>query len=151
MKKYKSTHISFVYPENWTLFENDGDEVSGEDETNEVTLQNPNGSQWTVALYGKEETTDSLVKRAIAVFESEYEDLEIENTTESVGDCKLSGVDINFFLLDLLVVAEIRILERANDNLLIILQSESKELDENREVFQAIFLSLLNPDLADSF
>mgnify|MGYP007102135794 CR=1 FL=1 len=32
MKKYKSTHISFVYPENWTLFENDGDEVSGEDD-----------------------------------------------------------------------------------------------------------------------
>ena len=149
MHKFESPELSFVYPENWTLFVNDGDEHSGEEETNEVTLQSPNSAQLTIALYDLFEDTEDLLQRTLEALKAEYEDLEVDKVTADLGDFHLVGYDVTFFYLDLLVVAELRIAKRQNDQVLFLIQSESRELEANQEVFAAIMLSLLNPNLMD--
>lgn len=150
MRKFESPEIDFYYPENWSLFVNDGDEHSGEEETNEVTLQSPNSAQLTIALYESFEDSDDLLQRTLNALKAEYDDLEIDKVSSQVGEFQLDGYDATFFYLDLLVVAEIRIVEREQDKLLLLLQSESRELEENREVFSAILVSLLRNDVAET-
>lgn len=147
MKKFQSDELQFAYPENWTLFVNDGDEHSGEEETNEVTLQSPNSSQLTIVLHEKFEDSDELLARAVDAFKTDYEDLEIDEASHAVAGFELVGFDITFFYLDLLVVVELRIVEREDDKVLLMIQSESREFDENRRLFEAITLSMLNPDV----
>ena len=149
MRKFESPELSFYYPDNWKLFVNDGDEHSGEEETNEVTLQSPNSSQLTIALYDPLEDTEDLLQRTLEALKSEYEDLEIDEANNKVGEFDLTGYDATFFYLDLLVVAELRIVERAEDKVLFLIQSESRELDENRDVFTAIITSLLRPEIME--
>lgn len=149
MRKFESPELSFYYPENWQLFVNDGDEHSGEEETNEVTLQSPQSAQLTIALYEKFEDTDDLLQRTLEALKAEYEDLEIDEATTNIGDAELKGYDATFFYLDLLVVAELRIVEREDDKILFLIQSESRELDENRDVFSAIIVSLLRPEMLE--
>jgi hypothetical protein len=147
MKKFQSDELEFVYPDNWTLFVNDGDEHSGEEETNEVTLQSPNSSQLTIVLHEKFEDSDELLTRAVDAFKADYEDLEIDKASHTVAGFELVGFDITFFYLDFLVIVELRIVEREDDKVLMMIQSESREFDENRRLFEAITLSMLNPDV----
>lgn len=149
MQKFESPEISFYYPENWTLFVNDGDDHSGEEETNEVTLQSPGSSQLTIALYGSYEDSEDLVERTLKALKDVYDDVEVDEGSDKIGDELLYGIDATFFYLDLLVVAEIRIVEREDDKILFLLQSESRELENNRDVFTAIMTSLLNPQIMD--
>ncbi|MEC9092334.1 MAG: hypothetical protein VX438_06485, partial [Planctomycetota bacterium] len=139
----------FYYPANWTLFVNDGDEHSGEEETNEVTLQSPNSAQLTIAIYELFQDSEELLARTLDALKSEYEDLEVEPASNQIGELELKGYDVTFFYLDLLVVAELRLVEREHDKVLLLLQSESRELDETRDVFSAIIVSLLSPEVAE--
>ena len=150
MRKFESPELTFYYPENWNLFVNDGDEHSGEEETNEVTLQSPGSSQLTIALYDLEDDTKDLLSRTLDALEAEYDDIEIEEADDELGSTTLRGYDATFFYLDLLVVAELRMIERASDKILLLLQSESRELEENREVFDAIITSMIHPDILES-
>ena len=149
MRKFESPEISFYYPENWTIFVDDGDEHSGEEETNEITLQSPGSSQLTIALYDRMEDSNDLLNRTLEVLKAEYEDLEVDSVTSKVGDFSLQGFDVTFFYLDLLVVAELRIAERQDDKILLLLQSESRELEDNRDVYDAIMLSMLKPEIME--
>ena len=76
-------------------------------------------------------------------------DLEIDEAADHVGDIQMHGFDVTFFYLDLLVVAELRIIERKDDKILILIQSESRELEDNRDVFAAIITSLLRPEIME--
>lgn len=150
MRKFESPEISFYYPENWNLFVNDGDEHSGEEETNEVTLQSPGSSQLTVALYDLSEDSNELFARTLDALKAEYEDIEIDEGCDEIRDQMLQGFDATFFYLDILVVAELRIIERDEDKILLLLQSESRELEETREVFNAIITSMIFPDILET-
>jgi len=147
MKKFQSDELEFVYPDNWTLFVNDGDEHSGKKRPMKLRSKAPNSSQLTIVLHEKFEDSDELLTRAVDAFKADYEDLEIDKASHTVAGFELVGFDITFFYLDLLVIVELRIVEREDDKVLMMIQSESREFDENRRLFEAITLSMLNPDV----
>lgn len=147
MKRFESPDLNFLYPANWTVIA-DADDADGE-APDEVTLQSPNSAQLTIAIYQPFDDTEDLQRRAVDALKAEYEDLEIEEAKEEIRELTLSGVNLSFFYLDLLVISEIRVVERAEDKLLLMIQSESRELEENRDVFQAIIYSLLKPEVMD--
>lgn len=146
MRKFESPELSFFYPDNWSLFVNDDDDHTGIEESNEVTVQSPRSAQMTIVLHETFEDSADLLNRTLDALKSEYEDLEIDEAKTRIGDIVLKGYDVTFFYLDLLVVAELRIVEREDDKILLLIQSESRELDENREVFSAMIYSMLRPD-----
>src|SRR3972149_11323699 len=131
--------ISFLYPENWTLDEEDTTQGH-----QSVTVYSPGGGFWFVAVHHG--STDPL-KLAIAALETmkqEYQSLEVEEIHETLVGHKMIGFDLNFFLLDFTNTAQIRSLRHNQATYTIFCQAEDRDFEQNQRVFQAMTISLLN-------
>jgi hypothetical protein len=131
--------ISFQYPENWTLDEEDA--LAGR---RSVTLYSPGGGFWSVALHPETASPTYLARGVVQAMKEEYEDLEAEETSETLAGREMIGYDLNFFCFDLTNTAQIRCVQVAQTTYSIFCQAEDREFDRIHRVFQAITASLLS-------
>ena len=135
--KFEKLGISFQYPENWTLDEEDA--LAG---CKSVTLYSPGGGFWSVAVHpGLAEPAD-LAKAAADALCEEYEEVELEYVCEELAGCELIGYDLNFYCLDLTNSARIRCLRTSHHAYSVFCQAEDREFKQIEAVFQAMTVSL---------
>jgi regulator of RNase E activity RraB len=137
--KFEKLGISFQYPDNWTLDEEDA--LAGR---NSVTVYSPGGAFWSVAVHPRSADPAQLAKAAVDAMKQEYEELEVEETCEAVAGREIIGYDLNFYCLDFINTARIRCLRTDQTTYAIFCQAEDREFDRVQLVFQAMTASLLS-------
>jgi hypothetical protein len=136
--RYEGLGISFLYPENWRIVDEQADEWP-----HGVSVESPDGGYWQIQLYPSRMDLARLSEQALEAMQGEYEGLEWQAVTEELFDVTASGYDLYFFCLDFLVTSRIRSLYMGDQTILLICQAESREFDRLRLVFDAITKSLL--------
>ena len=131
--------VRFAYPENWTL---DEDELN--EDGNAITVYSPGGGFWSLAIHPSGSSAGKLAAEALEAMSEEYEHLESREVSDTVGEHRLIGFDLNFFYLDLTSTAQIRCVRRPQATYAIFCQAEDREFAQIGEVFRAMTTSLLN-------
>ena len=136
--KYEDLGISFQYPDNWTLDEEDIAEGR-----QSVTVYSPDGAFWSVAVHPVAADPGQLIEAAVNAMKEEYEGIEVEDSREVLEGHELTGCKLNFFFLDLTSTAKIRCLKTPLAVYSIFCQGEDREFERIGRVFQAMTRSLL--------
>ena len=91
-----------------------------------------------------------LAEAVLAQMRAEYQDLDSEAAGDDIAGHALTGLDINFYCLDLTNTAQVRTLETADAIYLLICQAEDREWTAVSPVFAAITTSFVTalPDEA---
>jgi len=137
--KFEKLGISFQYPDNWTLDEEDA--LAGR---RSVTVYSPGGAFWSVAAHPRSADPARLAEAAVEAMKQEYEGLEAEETREALAGRELIGYDLNFYYLDLINTAQIRCLRTEQTTYTVFCQAEDREFDRIELVFRAMTASLLS-------
>lgn len=136
--KYDKLGLSFQFPDNWTLDEEDA--VAGQES---VTVYSPGGGFWCVALHPQSAEPARLAKAVVEAMRQEYEGLEAEEAHETLVGHELVGYDLSFFYLDLTSTARIRSLRAGQTTYTFFCQADDREFEAVGRVFEAITASLL--------
>jgi hypothetical protein len=131
--------IHFQYPENWTL-----ETESSAPGRQTVSVYSPGCGFWTVALAPSDSDPAQLAETALDAIKREYDELDSEKASETIGDVYLVGYDLNFYCLDLTNTAWIRAGRTSRAAYLVICQAEDREFDQISPVFRAMTTSLLS-------
>ncbi len=137
--KFQKNGISFLYPENWSLDEEDA--LAG---NQSVTVYSPGGGFWSVAIRPGALDPLKMATSALEAMKQEYQSLEIQEVHETIAGRKTVGFDLNFFLFDFTNSAQIRSFKCNHTTYTIFYQAEDQEFAQNQQVFQAMSISLLN-------
>jgi hypothetical protein len=135
---YNKLGISFQYPDNWRLDEEDA--LAGRQS---VTVYSPGGAFWSVTLQLPAVDPQESAKTVADALRQEYEGAEVEPTAETVAGFDLVGYDLHFFYLDLISTVQIRSLRIAETTFTIVIEAEDQELAQLGRVMEAITVSLL--------
>ncbi len=130
--------IQFQYPDNWTL---ETDDMLGGQSS--ATVYSPGGAFWSVTVHDAADDPADLIDAVVATMRTTYEDLDSEDTDETLYGREVIGCDMNFYCLDLTNTAEVRVFESARGNFVVLWQAEDREYAEIHRVFQAMTASLL--------
>jgi hypothetical protein len=130
--------ISFQYPDNWVLDEEDA-LFGGQS----VTVYSPGGAFWSVALHPATTNPAGAAQAAVEALQAEYEEVEVQNAREDRAGHELVGYDLSFFYLDLTNTARVRALNTGTATLTIFYQAEDHEFERVGQVFDAMTTSLL--------
>jgi len=133
--------IAFQYPENWTLDDEEMEDLP--EERHVVTVYSPGGAFWSVTVHPRSADPRKLAKAAAKAMKEEYEGVEVEDACDSCLGNELTGYDFNFIYLDLTNTAQIRSLERPHAVYTIFCQAEDREFEAVRKVFEAMTVSLV--------
>lgn len=132
---YEKFGIKFLYPENWQL-----SEESGDDWPKTVTVQSPEGAFLAIYIYQGGVDLQELVREAVDAMRAEYEDLEAEELLQP--DDADYGFNLDFYYLDLVITAHIRGVLLPGLAIVWQSQAENREFDNCAMVFKAITTSL---------
>ena len=135
--KFKGLGVTFQYPENWTLDEEDM--IAGRES---VTVRSPSGGFWSVALDTGDCDPAELARVAVEAMKEEYE-VELEEARETVGGRELIGYDLSFFYLDLINTASVRSFHTKGATFTVFYQAEDREFNQIGRVFEAMTVSLI--------
>ena len=136
--EFNKLGISFQYPDNWTLDEDDA--LAGR---KSVTVYSPGGAFWTVSVDPAGTEPSKLARAAVDAMKQEYEELEAEQTRETIVGREMIGYDLNFYYLDLTNTASVRCLRNDRATYTVFCQAEDREFDRLRKVFLAMTISFL--------
>jgi hypothetical protein len=131
--------ISFLYPDNWTL-----DEQDAEDEAQSATVYSPGGAFWSVSVHSPSSDPEGLAEAAVEAMQVEYPELEQEPTYEVVDTQKVHGFDLNFYFLDLTNSAFVRSFRTPVATYVVFYQAEDREFRQLEQVFAAITKTLFD-------
>ncbi|HEY4759848.1 MAG TPA: hypothetical protein VIH42_04640 [Thermoguttaceae bacterium] len=137
--KFQRAGISFLYPDNWTVDEEDA--PAGQ---LSVTVYSPRGGFWSLAVHPGSPDPLKIANTALEAMKQEYSGIEVEEVNETLADWNLIGFDLNFFLLDFTNTAQIRSIRCDKTTYTVFCQAEDREFEQNQRVFQAMTISLLN-------
>jgi hypothetical protein len=130
--------IRFQYPENWTLETDDA--TPGRQS---ISVYSPGGGFWSVLAHLPDDDPTQLAATALEAMQREYDELDVEEVSEEIGDVELTGYDLNFYCLDLTNTASIRAFNNQRGSYLVICQAEDRDFERLSLVFQAMTTSLL--------
>ncbi|MCA9040732.1 MAG: hypothetical protein KDA65_10325 [Planctomycetaceae bacterium] len=99
---YQQHGVKFFYPADWTLEE----QTSAEEI--QVLVQSPESAFWVLNLYFERPDLDELIQSAVETYRNEYQEIDIDQSEQTVGDHLSLAVDIEFLCLDLPNTAFIR-------------------------------------------
>jgi len=139
-KLYDNIGLRFRYPENWTI----GEESASEFPLS-VSLETPNGGFWTAQVFDSGDPHE-MTMEILKTMREVYKQVEADSTLEQIEPHELSGFDLHFYCLDLLVSASIRALTLpgiAKRSLVVMYQAEDREFDRLQPVFFAMLTDLL--------
>ena len=136
---YQQADVRFLYPENWAL---DNREESGSPWS--VSVHSPNGAFWSLTVHDGMLDLEKLGTETLQAVEREYQESFFESikAKEEIADCSAVGYNINFFYIDFLVTAKLRVFRMERCNCIVLYQAEDREFNELNRVFQAITFSL---------
>ena len=130
--------LAFDYPENWSVDTDDSQERYAA-----VTVYSPEGGFWSVSGHAAGGDPAELVEAVLAQMKAEYQDLDSEAAGDAIAGHALTGLDINFYCLDLTNTAQVRTLETEDAIYLLICQAEDREWAAVAPVFAAITTSFV--------
>jgi hypothetical protein len=130
--------IRFQYPDNWTLEADDLLRGQGA-----VSVYSPGGGFWSVTVHDPHDGPGDLVGAVVDAMRNMYEELDAEETTETIDGREVPGCEMNFYYLDLTNTATVRVLESSRANYLVLYQAEDREFAELEAVFEAMTASLV--------
>ena len=81
--------------------------------------------------------------RPIAALRKEYREIEVLPATDALEGRELTGFDVNFFYLDLVVSIWLRAVPTPQGLYMVMCQAEDRELQQVGPVFRAMIASLL--------
>ena len=136
--EFNKMGISFLYPDNWTLDEDDA--KAGQES---VTVFSPGGAFWSVSVHGASTDPEQLAKAALKAMEEEYKELEIDQARQTIAERKMIGYEISFYYLDMTNTASILCFRGTGASYAIFWQSEDRELKSIQDVFLAITTSFI--------
>jgi hypothetical protein len=137
---YQNGSLSFMYPENWLLSETDGTQG---DASVQITLESPAGGLWILSASNDRADAVALIDEAKKAIDDQFEDVEWSEHHQMFHGHETMGLDGYFYSLDFLVCAKIRRFQTLDRTLVVVIQSESRALDKESDVYDAITLSLL--------
>ena len=135
--------IRFLYPDNWTLDENDA--LAGH---RSVTVYSPGGAFWSISVHPKSTDPVKLAQAAVDAMQDEYRELEVEQIRETIAGREMVGFYLSFYYLDLVNTACVRCLRTDRATYTVYCQAEDREFNRIDKVFLAMtasFLSHLKP------
>jgi hypothetical protein len=136
--EFNKLGISFLYPDNWILDEEDA--LAGR---KSVTVYSPGGAFWSISVHPRSADPARLAKAAAEAMQEEYEDSEAAPSQETVAGRELLGYDLSFYCLDLTNTASIRSFRTNRATYTVYSQAEDREFEAMRAVFLAMTTSFL--------
>ena len=137
--QYENAGIRFRYPENWRIVEEQSDGLS---ET--VFAQSPGSGFWMLQHFPAQQEANDLTDNLLQTLRTEYGEIEVEESQQTVLDVDLTGHDLHFFCMDMVVVARTRRFSLGNRCCLLLCQAEDREFSDLELVFDAITTSLIS-------
>ncbi len=136
---YEKSGVSFQYPANWTL----SDEET-KDWPRMVTLNSPTGAFWSLTIYPHTADPEEILDSIIETMRQDYQNLETETTHEKIGHIEAFGIDIDFVCLDMVVDSHLRAFDMNGLRFVIFYQGEDHDFRKLLPVFQAMSFDLVN-------
>jgi hypothetical protein len=130
--------LAFHHPDNWMV---DTEDAEGRFAT--VTVYSPGGGFWSVSGHAPGGDPSELAAAVVSEMREEYRELDAEPAAETIGGCRLTGFDLNFYCLDLTNTAQVRTLTSPAAIYLLLCQAEDRDWDELAPVFAAITTSFV--------
>ncbi len=130
--------LKFQYPQNWQLHESRSDT-----DALEICLSAPSGAFWSLVAFDRSTDGQMLMDQVIDSLDEQYDSLEKTPANDEIAGVAMSGYDVYFYCLDLLVTTCLRTVQVDQYNLMFMYQAENREFDQQELVFQAITTSLL--------
>ncbi|PQO36496.1 hypothetical protein [Blastopirellula marina] len=140
---YDNFGISFSYPENWKLVEEQAQEWP-----RSASVYSPSDAFWNVTVHPDDADLREAVDAVVTAMDETYDDFEYEATTETFADYETFGCNMHFYCLDMLVQAQVRAFEFGDAKVLVMFQGEDREFDRLRQVFSAITHDLVRRQAA---
>ena len=137
--------VRFQYPQNWQLQESRSDNGALE-----VSVAAPSGAFWSLVVFDRLADKQSLLEQIVASLDEQYDSLEKTPASDEIAGIPMSGYDIFFYCLDLLVTTHLRMADVGEYSLMLMYQAENREFDQQELVFQAITTSLLSGMTSDA-
>ncbi len=137
--KFQRLGISFEYPENWTLEEQDAG--AGQQS---ITVCSPGGAFWSVVEHPPGTSPERLARAAVDAIKQEYKEVEVEAARDTVAGREMLGYDMHFFYLDLINSASVRCLRTRRTTYTVFYQAEDRDFERLNLVFRAITTSFIN-------
>lgn len=134
---YEKHGIQFMYPENWSLSEEDTSWPR------EVSVESPGGGFWALHLYSPPEDAQRLTDDVLDAMRAEYDPVESEEVEEQVAGVTAVGHDLTFFYLDLLITCRVRGFTLGDKTFVLITQAEDRDYQQLAPVFQAMTVNLV--------
>jgi hypothetical protein len=130
--------LVFDYPDNWSV-----DTDDSQDRYAAVTVYSPEGGFWSVSGHAPGGDPFELAQAVLIQMRKDYQDLDSESAADEVAGQSLTGLDMNFYCLDLTNTAQVRTLETPDAIYLIICQAEDREWERISPVFSAMMTSFV--------
>jgi hypothetical protein len=127
--------IRFLYPDNWLIQSRESD-----DESDNVTLEMPNGGFFSVTKYRSTQTIDAVLEPIAVAMKHEYPEVDIEELDSLEDDS--DTIEFRFYYLDLLIVARVIAMVIEEKTLVVQVQAESRDFDASEPVFNAMLKSI---------
>jgi hypothetical protein len=135
-KRYERAGLSFQYPENWIMTEEDREDGWA------VEIQSP-ATAFFLATFQPGQTDPELVlQEALTGMKAEYKEFECAEVQATIASSPAIGFDVNFVSLDFTNTALLRAVETAEGILLLLCQCTDAELELNGLVLQAMLKSI---------
>lgn len=137
---YDRHGITFQFPDDW--------EVTEQEQEDEclITVSGPGTSFWSVGLFRDRPHPDLVLQTALAAFQDEYPDLDSYEAEDEILHQTTTGVDLEFFCLELVNTARMRSFLARDFTVLILYQADDTELAMSQPIFDEMTRSL-NCDL----
>lgn len=139
---FEKNGIRFLYPETWSLTE-----FGDAEEFQEISLESPEGSIWSVSVFSGDASAEQVIQSCLEALKDQYDDLESFEFSGDYNGFDATGFDADFYCLDFLVTAQTRTLNHGGKIYSFFCQAESREFEKNKDVFNALTLSLLKNEI----
>jgi hypothetical protein len=136
---FKKRGLCFLYPENWTL-----DEQDFLSQYPAVAVYSPGGAFWLLSVHPQTSDPGELALSVVDALREEYEDVETEIAEETIAGQEMVGYDLAFFHVALTNTATVRAFRGVNATYTIFCQAEDREYAQISDVFSAMTVSFLN-------
>lgn len=136
--EFKGLGISFQYPDNWSLDEEENDGRHGS-----VTVYSPSGAFLSVGVHPRAVQPLELARGAVDGILEEYAEVDVEEVQQMVLGRKLVGFDMSFFCMDFTSTATVRCLRTQSATYSVFCQAEDEDFERLAAVFDAVTKSLL--------
>ncbi len=125
--------LEFPYPESWSVSEDKQQEW-----VDAVLVESPDSAFLSINRYPKTDLPEEILEQACQAMANEYEEIEQEDLLFDLGDGDSFGVDLRFYVLDLIVVSRLLAFTIGRYSYLIQMQAEDRDFERLRSVFHAM-------------